>query len=275
MFWNTGAFWVLFTCLVNAFEYQIDEESSELRLFLVDIKSSIEDLKSLHNGFNVGVSLNGIIWTKMQNPQNSSNLTWTTYLDGIPVQSSTVDFSADVFDFPNSMAVGNIVSPGSGHRVITVTLELNGVTTSVTEHFESFQSGVALIPLIVILVLAATTHMVELSLITGIFVGSCIVAGNLKLGFYNTLDTYLLEAIANEDNANTYLFTFILSGLIGMIMKSGGFGGVGVTMSRLANTPVSGQLVTYFSGLLIFFVSKIRPNTASLWKLYALTSFHY
>jgi hypothetical protein len=231
-------------------------QNSELALYLIDSQSSIEDLKTLHNGFKVAVSVSGIAWSVMTEPKNSSVMTWTTFVDGNVVQSDTIDLAADGFNPIQSIDVGEITSSGSGRRFVTVDLELNGVTTTVEGEYESFQSGVTIIPLIVILVLAATTHMVEVSLISGIFIGSCIVAGNLKFGFFNTLDTYLLGAIANEDHVYVYLFTFILSGLIGMIMKAGGFGGFGTTMSRFASSSVSGQITAYLSGLFIFFVSE-------------------
>ena len=53
--------------------------------------------------------------------------------------------------------------------------------------------------------------MVELSLFSGIFVGACMVAGNIKDGFKETLDEYLLKAIVNEDHAYVYLFTLFLA----------------------------------------------------------------
>jgi hypothetical protein len=57
------------------------------------------------------------------------------------------------------------------------------VDGSTSRDYQAFGAGASLVPLIVILLLAVCTGIVELSLTTGIFVGACIVAGNIKDGF--------------------------------------------------------------------------------------------
>jgi hypothetical protein len=183
-------------------------------------------------------------------------LNWTTYLNGVVSQSGIVDLLADGRVLPTTIAAGEIASQGSGTYTITVELLLDGITTTVDATYESFASGVSVIPLVLILVLAATTHMVEVSLFTGIFVGACIVAGSLKQGFFTTLSTYLLDAVSDESHGYVYLFTFFLSGLVGMMMKSGGFVGFTTFMSYWATNPIAGQMVAYISGCVIFFVSR-------------------
>jgi hypothetical protein len=253
----TAILFVACASLSQALDYGIDGEESELKLFLVDVSSGIEDLKSLHNGDAVSVSVKGLVWLPLENTTTTTNLTWSTFLDGDLVVSGSMDLTEYGLLLPDSIDVGEVTSPGSGRRTITVELVVDGITSTVEGSYESFQSGVSLIPLIVILVLAATTQLVEVSLISGVFVGACIVAGNIEDGFFTTLDTYLLGAIANEDHGFVYLFTFTLSGLVGMMMKSGGFKGFTRTMSYWATTPIAGQMVAYVSGCLIFFVS---PN---------------
>lgn len=49
--------------------------------------------------------------------------------------------------------------------------------------------------------------------------GACIVAGNINKGFKTTLDTYILEAVADADNASVVLFTLFSSGLVGMLVR--------------------------------------------------------
>lgn len=240
----------------HAFDYQIDDES-ELELFLVDVNSGIEGLSSLHNGDPVSVSVQGLAWAKAANDTTGSPiLSWTTYLNGVVSQSGTVDLLADGRVLPTTIAAGEITSQSSGTYTITVELLLDGITTTVEATYESFTSGVSVIPLVLILVLAATTHMVEVSLFLGIFVGACIVTGSLKQGFFTTLSTYLLDAISDESHGYVYLFTFFLSGVVGMMMKSGGFEGFTKFMSRWATTPRAGQMAGYISGCIIFFVSR-------------------
>lgn len=255
----TAVLFVACAGLSQAFDYEIDSEA-DMALFLIDVSTGIEDLKSLHNGDAVYVSVTGIEWLALENTTTTTNLTWSTFLDGALVTSGTVDLTEDGKLLPSSIDVGEVTSPGSGRRTISVELVLDGVTVTVDGSYESFQSGVSLIPLFIILLLAATTQLVEVSLISGIFVGACIVAGNIEDGFFTTLDTYLLKAIADESHGYVFLFTFFLSGLVGMMQKSGGFNGFTRTMSYWATTPLAGQMVAYVSGCLIFFVSQYREG---------------
>jgi Na+/H+ antiporter NhaC len=112
---------------------------------------------------------------------------------------------------------------------------------------------VSLIPLIIILILALTTQMVELSLFMGVFIGACIVAGSLKVGFQDTLNIYLVDALADGDHVYVILFTVFLSGTVGMMQKSGGMLGFTRDISRFATTPRLGQAACVSLGLFIFF----------------------
>jgi hypothetical protein len=105
---------------------------------------------------------------------------------------------------------------------------------------------------VVVIVLALVTHMVEFSLMTTVFVGACMVTGNIKDGFKTSLDTYLLGAVSNTDHAFVYLFTLFLSGLVGMIERSGGMHGFKDQVARFATTSRTGQLVTFAIGCAIF-----------------------
>ena len=71
-------------------------------------------------------------------------------------------------------------------------------------------------------VLALTTRSVEFSLTFSVFVGACMVAGNVKDGFKMTFERFILLALADLYHGYVYLFTMFLSGLVGMLEKSGG-----------------------------------------------------
>jgi hypothetical protein len=245
---------------VDGFDYMIDEEEGDLSLYLIDVKTGIDNdgkgLQSLFRGKEVNVDVTGIAWTASENSTGNSNLTYTTYLDGVEVGSGVYDLAVDGKLLPHTIPNVGVIKPESNGRVtVTVELLLDGVTTVIEGEYEVFAAGAAIVPLIIILVFAAGTQLVELSLIMGIFVGACMVAGNIKDGFFATLDTYILQALANEGHAFVYLFTFFLSGTVGMMEKSGGFGGFTTSMSYFAKTAMSGQLTAYISGLAIFFVS--------------------
>jgi hypothetical protein len=67
--------------------------------------------------------------------------------------------------------------------------------------------------------MALTTRMVEISLFLGILVGSCIITGSLIDGFIVTCSEFLVGALADEGHVYIILFTVILSGAVGMMVR--------------------------------------------------------
>ena len=62
-----------------------------------------------------------------------------------------------------------------------------------------------------LLLVAVVTLQVEFSLFAAIFVGSCMIEGTIIDGFKQTLETYLLTAVADEDHGYVVLFSLFLS----------------------------------------------------------------
>lgn len=107
----------------------------------------------------------------------------------------------------------------------------------------------------------------------GVFVGACMVTGNIKDGFINLLSVYILGALADEGHGYVYLFTFFLAGVVALMEKSGGLAGFAKALEPYAKTAKSGQLLAFAAGLVIFFDdyantlvvgSMFRPITDSL-----------
>ena len=206
---------LMFACvsMTRAFDYAIDQDESGLVLFLTDKATGIEGdtgLQSLHNGDTVSVSVTGIVWMEAKIATDFSTLTYIGSLNGIVVDTNTIDLAKDGKLLPGSVDVGEVTVEGSGRNTISIDLLLDGVTATSENEYQSFAAGVSIIPLVVILIFAATTQIVELSLMLGIFVGACIVAGSMKGGFFSTLDTYILGALASVDHGYVYLFTFFV-----------------------------------------------------------------
>ena len=80
-----------------------------------------------------------------------------------------------------------------------------------------------------------------------------MVQGNLKDGFKELLNDYILNALANKEHGYVYLFTLFLSGLVGMMEKSGGMAGFTSVAQRFARTPRTGQFACLGIGIFIFF----------------------
>ena len=91
--------------------------------------------------------------------------------------------------------------------------------TGASGDYQTFGAGVSLVPLIIILVLALTTQMVEISLFLGVWLGACILTGSLKAGFESTIIDYLVGALADEGHVMVILFTVFLSGSVGMMVS--------------------------------------------------------
>jgi hypothetical protein len=92
-------------------------------------------------------------------------------------------------------------------------------STTGSGDYQTYARGASLVPLIMVLVLAMTTNMVELSLFLGIWLGACILTGGLSSGFKTTLDEFLVGALANEGHVFVILFTVFLSGAVGMMVR--------------------------------------------------------
>lgn len=87
----------------------------------------------------------------------------------------------------------------------------------------------------------------------GVFVGACMVSGNITDGFKTTLDTYILEALASVDHGYVYLFALFMSGMVGLIEKSGGLLGITEALKRFVKGSRSAQVAGFCCGLIIFF----------------------
>ncbi len=93
--------------------------------------------------------------------------------------------------------------------------------------YQTYSSGTSLVPLIIILLLACTTQMVEISLFLGIWLGACILTGSFTAGFESTILDFLVGALADEGHVMVILFTVFLSGVVGLM----------VSMFVIAHTP--------------------------------------
>jgi Na+/H+ antiporter NhaC len=110
------------------------------------------------------------------------------------------------------------------------------------------------LPPVLAVILALTTRQVLPSLFASVFLGATMLAGGNPLqGFLSSTAHYAVEAIADKDHAAIILFSMALSGMVGIMSRSGGSQGIVEKLSPLASTPVRAQIATWFMGLVIFF----------------------
>jgi Na+/H+ antiporter NhaC len=112
----------------------------------------------------------------------------------------------------------------------------------------------SILPPLIAIALALLFRQVIIALLAGIWLGATFLYfGNPALGLMRTLDTYLIQALADADHVAIVLFTLILGGMVGLISRSGATRGLVASLIHRARTPRSAQLLTWMGGLIIFF----------------------
>ncbi len=111
----------------------------------------------------------------------------------------------------------------------------------------------SLVPPLVAILLALWTREVVLSLFAGVWMGALFLAGFDPLsGTAGALD-FLIDALTDPDHMAIVAFSLLLGGMVGVMSRSGGTKGVVDVLERFATDRTRGQLLTWFSALLIFF----------------------
>ncbi|MGX4600617.1 Na+/H+ antiporter NhaC family protein [Faecalimicrobium sp. JNUCC 81] len=116
-----------------------------------------------------------------------------------------------------------------------------------------------LIPPIVAIILAFITKNVVVSLFIGIMSGSFIISlsntnmlNALILSFLDVVNR-ALSSLADPWNAGIILQVLAIGGVINLVAKMGGAKAIAEALAKRAKTPKGTQMITWFSGLLVFF----------------------
>ena len=114
-------------------------------------------------------------------------------------------------------------------------------------------------PLIAIL-MALIFREVYTALLAGIVMGAWLLGGyayglipGMWWALQRIMDTYIIDALSDPDHQAIVVFSMLIGGMVAVISKNGGMQGVVDYLSRYARNPRSGQLVTWFLGVIIFF----------------------
>lgn len=112
----------------------------------------------------------------------------------------------------------------------------------------------SLLPPLIAVVLAIATRRVVFSLFCGIFAGALVTTGgDIFPAIHDTFEIHLWKTLTDEGKLRVFSFTILMGALVGVIDHSGGMTGLVNSLSRFARTRRSGQLTTWFLGLLVFF----------------------
>ena len=119
----------------------------------------------------------------------------------------------------------------------------------------------SVLPPLVAIVMALIIKEVISSLFVGILTGTFLMAlyggaspaSALGGGLLRVVDTYVVGSLFDADHVTIIVFTLIIGGMVRIITANGGMQGVVNWLSRRARGPRSGQLMTFFMDLCIFF----------------------
>ncbi|MFQ6612232.1 MAG: Na+/H+ antiporter NhaC family protein [Fidelibacterota bacterium] len=114
-------------------------------------------------------------------------------------------------------------------------------------------SWISLLPPLIAIALALITRQTIVSLFAGVWIGVSLLEKNPITGFTTTLDTYLVQSLADTGHASILLFSLGFGGIIGVISANGGMKGIIQAASKYARSGMSGQLSTAVMGVIIFF----------------------
>ena len=111
-----------------------------------------------------------------------------------------------------------------------------------------------ILPPFIAILLALIFKETVIALFVGVLTGAFIIGRfDFIEAFFNVVDKYIIEAIANKERASIIIFTLLLGGMVGIITKSGGVKGIVEGLSNRVSSSRSTQLYTWLMGILIFF----------------------
>lgn len=119
----------------------------------------------------------------------------------------------------------------------------------------------SILPPLIAIMMALLVREVYSALFFGILIGTTIIwfyQGStffeaIFQGLFSIIDTYVLESMTDPGHLSIIIFSMLIGGMVNIITKNGGMKGVVAILSRYANSPRSGQLVTWILGVAIFF----------------------
>lgn len=112
----------------------------------------------------------------------------------------------------------------------------------------------SILPPLLAIILAILLRNVLIALFASVWSGAFLVGGYEPLSsLARVVDHYAVKSIADDDHASILIFSLLLGGMVGVVQKSGGAGGIANWVKKRAANKRSGQVSTMLLGLLIFF----------------------
>ena len=144
---------------VTAFDYSLTNAGF---IILTDVATSISPILTLFTGNEIAVKVDGIEWEETGAVNGSDNLLkFRTLVDGNEQASGSMSLNDVNRTLPTSLDVGSISVSSTGRHSIEVILSVDSSQESTSGDYQAYGSGAAIVPLIVVLVLAIATRMVS------------------------------------------------------------------------------------------------------------------
>lgn len=169
---------------------------------------------------------------------------------GQKIDLSKVEGISEIRVNGETVDTGSFVIEKTGKINISITTEGGVFEYSI----HSIPGILTIIPPILAIILAMIFKEVIIALFLGVFAGALLLNNfNILRSFFNVIDKYIINAIADHDRASIVIFTLLLGGMVGVITKTGGFKGIVDALSRRVKSSKSTQMYTWLMGIFIFF----------------------
>ncbi|MFO8099712.1 MAG: Na+/H+ antiporter NhaC family protein [Salinibacter sp.] len=170
----------------------------------------------------------------------------------VRVGEATTPLSYDAED--EQWTADDVMAPSSGATTVEVVANDNVLRTADTRAIPGWLS---ILPPLLAIALALVYRRVVPALFFGVWIGAMVAIGYTPWaafkGLLDTLQVYLLGALANESHAAIILFSLMIGGMVGIISKNGGTLGIVERLTGWASNSKRGQVVTGVLGISIFF----------------------
>jgi len=170
----------------------------------------------------------------------------------VRVDGETVPLSYNADD--EAWTSDAVTASAGGSVSVDVVAEGSVVRSTTTR---SIPGWLSILPPLLAIGMALVYRRVVPALFFGVWIGAVIAIGftswGLFKGLLDSLQVYVLGAVANSDHAAIILFSLMIGGMVGIISKNGGTLGIVDRLTGLASDSRRGQMVTGALGISIFF----------------------
>lgn len=140
-----------------------------------------------------------------------------------------------------------------------LTISVDNFTT--TKDVTPIPLWMSILPPLIAIFMALIFKEVYSALFTGLLVGTTAIffygGSNLLMAFFKGIleivDTYVVDALSDKDHLAIIIFSMLIGATVHLITRNGGMRGVVNILSKKANSPKSGQFITWLLGVMVFF----------------------